>query len=119
MAKGLEDTAFYRYNRFVALNEVGGAARAVSVSPRLFIRPTRARRELAARHAGDLDARHQARRRQPRPARRSLRNAGGMARQVEAWSRILRARRGDVERTPPPTATTSTCSTSCCWRLAG
>jgi len=25
MAKGVEDTAFYRYNRFVALNEVGGA----------------------------------------------------------------------------------------------
>ena len=24
MAKGLEDTAFYRYQRFVALNEVGG-----------------------------------------------------------------------------------------------
>ena len=24
MAKGLEDTAFYRYNRFLALNEVGG-----------------------------------------------------------------------------------------------
>ncbi len=23
-AKGLEDTAFYRYNRFIALNEVGG-----------------------------------------------------------------------------------------------
>src|SRR5690606_20312704 len=23
-AKGLEDTAFYRYNRFVSLNEVGG-----------------------------------------------------------------------------------------------
>ncbi|MFO7285332.1 MAG: malto-oligosyltrehalose synthase [Gammaproteobacteria bacterium] len=26
MAKGVEDTAFYRYNRLVALNEVGGAA---------------------------------------------------------------------------------------------
>lgn len=25
MAKGVEDTAFYRYNRFTALNEVGGA----------------------------------------------------------------------------------------------
>jgi (1->4)-alpha-D-glucan 1-alpha-D-glucosylmutase len=25
MAKGVEDTAFYRYNRFIALNEVGGA----------------------------------------------------------------------------------------------
>ena len=24
MAKGTEDTAFYRYARFVALNEVGG-----------------------------------------------------------------------------------------------
>ena len=24
MAKGLEDTAFYRYNRLLALNEVGG-----------------------------------------------------------------------------------------------
>ena len=24
MAKGVEDTAFYRYTRFVALNEVGG-----------------------------------------------------------------------------------------------
>ncbi len=24
MAKGVEDTAFYRYARFVALNEVGG-----------------------------------------------------------------------------------------------
>ena len=25
MAKGLEDTAFYRYNRLLALNEVGGS----------------------------------------------------------------------------------------------
>ena len=25
MAKGVEDTAFYRWNRFVALNEVGGS----------------------------------------------------------------------------------------------
>src|SRR5690606_38055726 len=25
MAKGVEDTAFYRYHRFIALNEVGGA----------------------------------------------------------------------------------------------
>ena len=24
MAKGVEDTAFYRYNRLVSLNEVGG-----------------------------------------------------------------------------------------------
>ena len=24
MAKGVEDTAYYRYSRFIALNEVGG-----------------------------------------------------------------------------------------------
>jgi len=31
MAKRLEDTAFYRYNRFVALNEVGGHPATISV----------------------------------------------------------------------------------------
>ena len=29
MAKGVEDTAYYRYTRFVALNEVGGEPRRV------------------------------------------------------------------------------------------
>jgi (1->4)-alpha-D-glucan 1-alpha-D-glucosylmutase len=32
MAKGIEDTAFYRYGRFVALNEVGGAPDRFGVS---------------------------------------------------------------------------------------
>src|SRR6202012_1032854 len=35
MAKGVEDTAFYRYNRFVSLNEVGG-------NPAVFGRPVAA-----------------------------------------------------------------------------
>jgi (1->4)-alpha-D-glucan 1-alpha-D-glucosylmutase len=33
MAKGVEDTAFYRFNRFVALNEVGGDPGRFGVSP--------------------------------------------------------------------------------------
>jgi (1->4)-alpha-D-glucan 1-alpha-D-glucosylmutase len=33
MAKGVEDTTFYRYNRFVALNEVGGDPARFGVSP--------------------------------------------------------------------------------------
>ncbi len=33
MAKGLEDTAFYRYNRFICLNEVGGDPARFGVSP--------------------------------------------------------------------------------------
>ncbi|MFC0434164.1 malto-oligosyltrehalose synthase [Kutzneria buriramensis] len=36
MAKGVEDTAFYRYNRFVALNEVGGDPSRFGVSPAEF-----------------------------------------------------------------------------------
>ncbi|MBF5043841.1 malto-oligosyltrehalose synthase [Aggregicoccus sp. 17bor-14] len=36
MAKGLEDTAFYVYNRFVALNEVGGEPEHFGTSPETF-----------------------------------------------------------------------------------
>ncbi|HEY8429189.1 MAG TPA: malto-oligosyltrehalose synthase, partial [Sandaracinaceae bacterium] len=36
MAKGVEDTAFYTYNRFVALNEVGGDPSWFSVDPDTF-----------------------------------------------------------------------------------
>ncbi len=41
-AKGVEDTAFYRFTRFVALNEVGGAPDRFGVSPEEF--------HAAARH---------------------------------------------------------------------
>ena len=36
MAKGLEDTSFYRYNLLVSLNEVGGNPRQFGVSPSQF-----------------------------------------------------------------------------------
>jgi (1->4)-alpha-D-glucan 1-alpha-D-glucosylmutase len=36
MAKGVEDTTFYRWNRFVALNEVGGDPSRFGVSPTEF-----------------------------------------------------------------------------------
>jgi (1->4)-alpha-D-glucan 1-alpha-D-glucosylmutase len=36
VAKGTEDTTFYRYTRFAALNEVGGAPDRFGVSPREF-----------------------------------------------------------------------------------
>ena len=45
MAKGVEDTAYYRYSRFIALNEVGsdpgqfGVARRSSMLCRLLGRP--------------------------------------------------------------------------------
>jgi (1->4)-alpha-D-glucan 1-alpha-D-glucosylmutase len=38
MAKGAEDTSFYRYNRLVSLNEVGGDPRRFGVAPEAFHR---------------------------------------------------------------------------------
>ncbi|MCU1298172.1 MAG: hypothetical protein JWO91_2450, partial [Acidobacteriaceae bacterium] len=40
MAKGLEDTSFYRYHRLISLNEVGGDPRNFGVSPEDFHRKT-------------------------------------------------------------------------------
>jgi len=49
MAKGVEDTAFYRYNRFVALNEVGGDPSRFGVPPAEF------HAAMQAREAGSPD----------------------------------------------------------------
>ena len=42
-AKGLEDTAFYRYNVLISLNEVGGDPAAIGVTVEEFHRQNRAR----------------------------------------------------------------------------
>ncbi len=51
MAKGVEDTVFYRYNRFVALNEVGGDPGRFGVSDEEFHR-----RAAAGDHPGSMTA---------------------------------------------------------------
>jgi (1->4)-alpha-D-glucan 1-alpha-D-glucosylmutase len=43
MAKGLEDTAFYRHNRLVSLNEVGGDPSRFGINPEEFHRQNRQR----------------------------------------------------------------------------
>src|SRR6202008_1731196 len=43
MAKGVEDTAFYRYNRLVSLNEVGGDPSKFGISVEDFHRMNRER----------------------------------------------------------------------------
>ena len=61
MAKGVEDTALYRYTRLVALNEVGADPGRLEHLPRADARgQRRARRALPARPAGHPDPRHQA-----------------------------------------------------------
>jgi (1->4)-alpha-D-glucan 1-alpha-D-glucosylmutase len=103
MAKGLEDTAFYRYCRFVALNEVGG-------SPEQFGAPVSAFHKANAMrvrrwpYAMLSTSTHDTKRGEDTRAR--LAALSGLpeewGRHVDTWSRILRARRGDVDDTAPP-----------------
>lgn len=103
MAKGLEDTAFYRYNRLVALNEVGGHPEHFGVSPTAF---HRANQDRARNWPGAMLASttHDTKRGEDTRAR--LYALSEMpeewGRQIQAWSRLLRARRGDVEGIAPP-----------------
>ena len=104
-AKGVEDTAFYVYNRLVSLNEVGG-------EPGRFGVHARGGARLQPRPAGPLalcpvaavHPRHQAQRGRPRPDQRPLRDARGLVPPcVERWSRLQRAasaRRDDDQTIP-------------------
>ena len=103
MAKGVEDTAFYRYNRFIALNEVGGAPERFGLAPAMFHKATAARAQDWP-HAMLATATHDTKRGEDNRARLAV--LSEMPDQwrghVEAWSRILRARRGDVEGVAAP-----------------
>src|SRR5262249_48857152 len=103
MAKGLEDTAFYRYNRFVALNEVGGYPDHFGVTLAAFHRANLQRTEHWP-HAMLCTSTHDTKRGEDVRARLAVLSEipEEWARQVQTWSRILRARRGDVEGTAPP-----------------
>jgi (1->4)-alpha-D-glucan 1-alpha-D-glucosylmutase len=103
MAKGVEDTAFYRYNRFVALNEVGGAPERFGLAPALFHKANAARAQNWP-HAMLATATHDTKRGEDNRARLAVLSEmpEDWRRQVETWTRILRARRGDVERTAAP-----------------
>jgi (1->4)-alpha-D-glucan 1-alpha-D-glucosylmutase len=103
MAKGVEDTAFYRYNRFVALNEVGGAPERFGLSPALFHKANVARAQNWP-HAMLATATHDTKRGEDNRARLAVLSEmpEEWRRQVETWTRILRARRGDVEGTAAP-----------------
>ncbi len=103
MAKGVEDTAFYRYNRFIALNEVGGDPDQFGITIAAFhgANAARAKQWPAAMLA---TATHDTKRGEDTRARLAVLSEmpDEWARHVQAWSRILRARRGDIEATGAP-----------------
>ena len=94
-AKGVEDTAFYRYNLLASLNEVGGDPAALRGDRRGVPRGKRCdrARALAPRHARHRDARHQARRGRARAARRALGDAARLGPRGRAAGRRMHAAR--------------------------
>jgi (1->4)-alpha-D-glucan 1-alpha-D-glucosylmutase len=90
MAKGLEDTAFYRYNRFIALNEVGGEPHRMGSSVAEFHADNleRARRWP---HALSATATHDTKRGEDARARLAVLTElpDEWAEQVRSWRRIL------------------------------
>ena len=103
MAKGLEDTAFYRYNRFVALNEVGGEPDEFGLALPAFHKAN-AQRAMHFPHAMLGTSTHDTKRGEDTRARLAVLSSipEEWSRQVQSWSRLVRARRGDVEGTAPP-----------------
>ena len=91
MAKGLEDTAFYRYNRFIALNEVGGEPQRIGCGIEAFHAPNaeRARRWPQALSA---TATHDTKRGEDARARLAVLTElpAEWAEQVREWRRLLR-----------------------------
>ena len=103
MAKGLEDTAFYRYNRFVALNEVGGEPDQFGLALPAFHKANAHRvKFFPAAMLGTST--HDTKRGEDTRARLAVLSSmpDEWGRQVQSWSRLVRARRGDVEGTAPP-----------------
>ena len=76
MAKALEDTVFYRYNRLIALNEVGGEPDHFGAEPdRLHAAMAERLRRQPAGLSATSDARYQAWRGRPRAPRGAIRAA--------------------------------------------
>jgi (1->4)-alpha-D-glucan 1-alpha-D-glucosylmutase len=103
MAKGLEDTAFYRYNRFVALNEVGGHPDhfGVSISAFHYTNAERARRWPNAMLGTST---HDTKRGEDTRARLYVLSElpEEWERHIQTWSRIARVRHGGIEGDAPP-----------------
>ncbi len=105
MAKGIEDTAFYVYNRLVSLNEVGGHPQHFGVSAEAF-HEQNLRRAEAWPHAMLATSTHDTKRGEDVRARISV-----LSEMPEEWERQLRQWRGwharlvrDVGGEPAPSA---------------
>ena len=112
-AKGVEDTAFYRYHRLLSLNEVGGAPDRFGTSGGGVPPAERgAAGPVAPLAVGHVDPRHEAERGRPGPDQRAL---GDPARVAHARPHVAPPEPAPSHAWstagPRPTRTRSTCST--------
>ncbi len=103
MAKGLEDTAFYRYHRLVALNEVGGEPERFGVSVGRFHRANQERIERWP-HSMLAGSTHDSKRGEDVRARIDVLSEVPEAWRaaVLRWVRINRGRKRRVDERPAP-----------------
>ncbi|VTU01559.1 maltooligosyl trehalose synthase : Maltooligosyltrehalose synthase OS=Geobacter bemidjiensis (strain Bem / ATCC BAA-1014 / DSM 16622) GN=Gbem_0134 PE=4 SV=1: Alpha-amylase [Gemmataceae bacterium] len=102
-AKGLEDTAFYRYNVLVSLNEVGGDPQRFGGTVAQFHQANQARCERAPR-AMLATATHDTKRGEDARARLHVLSEvpGAWGRRVERWAAINTDCRTTVDAAPAP-----------------
>nr|MBA3563418.1 malto-oligosyltrehalose synthase [Gammaproteobacteria bacterium] len=102
-AKGVEDTAFYRYNRLVSLNEVGGDPSRFGISPAAF-HHMNLQRLSAHPHALLTTASHDHKRGEDTRLRISaITELGDEWREkVFRWTRLNRSKRRELDGRPAP-----------------
>jgi (1->4)-alpha-D-glucan 1-alpha-D-glucosylmutase len=103
MAKGVEDTAFYRFNRLVSLNEVGGDPARFGNDPAAFHRLNASRVSRQLRGLSSTSTHDTKRSEDVRARINVLSEIPRLWRQkLSKWSRLNRRLRSDVEGHPAP-----------------
>lgn len=105
MAKGVEDTAFYRYHRLVSLNDVGGDPRRFGLSAAAYHAATRIRAQRWP-HNQLATSTHDSKRSEDVRARINVLSEMPAAWKlmVTRWSRLNRTRKRDVDGLASPSA---------------
>jgi len=116
MAKGLEDTAFYRYNRLVSLNDVGGDLRRFGTTTPEFHLANQERLRCWP-HTMLATSTHDSKRSEDVRSRINvLSEISGLWRlRVRDWKRFNRGHKCRSTTGPPPRRMTNTCSTRRWW----
>ena len=103
MAKGVEDTAFYRYHRLVSLNEVGGDPARFGTPPAAFHRQNAERRRRWP-HALLASSTHDTKRSEDVRARIAVLSElpGAWRAAINRWARLNRRHKTRVDGRPAP-----------------